>query len=155
MTISCTFENRLDSSPKSCSVKYGTCGQEMYTTQGNTIDEFIIRLKLNSSIASLMNCYVVTASNGTYDIMVNGSLNLAMREGANNAVLSVIVVPVVGLVVGAIIIVIGVIFGKRRWGNQFLLYLTRTIRISNKLWGWGGAAISPPRIPFRFENYLL
>ena len=71
-TISCTFENRLDSSIKSCSVKYGVCGQEMYLIQGNTTTEspFMVTLKLNSSAVYSMNCYIVTASNETLTLMV-------------------------------------------------------------------------------------
>ena len=124
--LSCTFLNKSDSSPKSCSVIYGTCGQEIHTIQGSGIDgsPSMITIKLNSSIINSMSCYIVTASNGTYEIVVNGSINLPMSEKTGNALLSLIVLPAVFLLGmgGIIIIVIGVIFWRRRQqhdGNEF------------------------------------
>ena len=115
-SISCTFLNKADSSPKSCSVLYGTCGQEMDTIQGNAIDgsPFMIIIQLNSSIVRSTDCYIVTASNGTYEIVVNGSISLPMSERADNAPLSLIVIPIVLMVLGVItVIVIGIIFWRR------------------------------------------
>lgn len=126
-SFSCTFLNKSDSSPKSCSVMYGICGQEMSTIQGNAIEGslFTIAIKLNSSIVRSTDCYIITASNGTYEIMLNGSISLpAMSERADNVLLSLIVIPVITvLVVGVIIImVVGIILRRRQQhGNQLCL----------------------------------
>ena len=127
--FSCTFVNESDLSPKSCSIIYGQCGQERYTDQGNVTDgsSFVITIKLNLSIIGSNYCYNVTASNGTYEIVMNGSRNLPMRdEGeSNNAVLSVIVVPIIILVVVIGVISAIVILRQRRrqlHGNQFSFF---------------------------------
>jgi hypothetical protein len=124
-TFSCTFLNELDSSPKSCSVRYGICGQEKYTIQGNISDEspFKISIELNSSIVGFTNCcYIITASNGTYEIMVNGScisLPIVIDNARDLRLLSLIVL----VLVIPILVVLGVIvavFWRRKLvhGNQ-------------------------------------
>ena len=98
MTITCTFENKLDISPKSCSVKYGTCDEEMYFAQGNTTDGPII-LKLISSARDL-NCYIVTASNDTLTVMVKGNLvTHRSNSGAlsTGEIVTIVVLMVIGL----------------------------------------------------------
>ena len=113
-TISCIFQNTSDLSPKSCSVKYGTCDQEMYTIQGNTTDQspFTVMLELNSNP---MNCYVVTASNDTLTLMVNGrfethrstgtSANAGTITGSVIGVLLVLIVLVIASVLTSILVV--------------------------------------------------
>ena len=121
-TISCTFENRLDSSIKSCDIKYGTCGQEMYTTQGNTTVEspFMVRLKLNSNILNSMSCYIVTASNETLTLMVKGEfITQSNNDSVNTSILAgtvigVIIIIMLGLVVVTVIILILVLSYKRK-----------------------------------------
>ena len=121
--------SELDTSPKSCTVRYGICGLEENTIQGNVSDEspFEISIGLNSSIVESINncCYIVTASNGTYEIIVNGSCtSLRMSEGVDDALdlrlvsLIVLVIPITILVVlGAV----SVVFWRRKLqypGNQ-------------------------------------
>ena len=127
-TISCVYENQLDSSPKSCSIKYGVCGQEMSTTQGTTTVEspFMVILRLNSSTINPMNCYVVTASNETFTLMVKGTfVTQSNNDPAVNADIitgSVIcVIILLGLVVmtATTIIVLVVRYQrKQQYGNQ-------------------------------------
>lgn len=127
-TLSCTFLNELDPSPKSCTVRYGICGREEYTIQGDVSDEspFEISIGLNSNIVESTNncCYIITARNGTYEIMVNGSCtSLPMSEGVDNArdlrlvSLIVLAIPITIII---IVVVLGfTIFWKRKvHGNQ-------------------------------------
>ena len=102
---------KLTHPPKFCSVLYGTCSQEMYTIQGNATEgsPFMITVKLNSSIVRSRNYYIVTASNGTYEIRVNGSTNLSgMSEGFNSDVIQ-IVLPIVVVGGSAIMITLTLI----------------------------------------------
>ena len=115
-TFMCTFLNQSDSSPKSCSVTYGTCGKEMYSIQGNTRkgSPFVI---LNSSDIrpTESDCYIITASNGTYEIVVNGSINLPVDErAAPRPFLIAIITFVLVLLLGGIVVTIGVILYWRR-----------------------------------------
>jgi hypothetical protein len=123
-TISCIFLNELDTSPKSCNVRYGICGQESSTIQGNDSNKspLKISIELNSSILGSTNCcYIITASNETYEIKVNGSCtNVPISDGVDNArdlrLLSLIVPITIILVVLGVIV--GVIYWKKRQGNQ-------------------------------------
>lgn len=92
----------------------------MSTIQGNAIEGslFTIAIKLNSNIVRSTDCYIITASNGTYEIMLNGSISLpAMSKRADSALFSLIVIPIaiVSVIIG--VIVIGVIFWRRK--NQY------------------------------------
>ena len=126
MTITCKFENKLDVSPKSCSVEYGTCDKEtyMYSAQDNTTDGSFITLELNST-AMDSNCYIVTASNDRLMVMVKGKFVIHQPDsGAQNAV--IIVVPIVIVVVFILlimtVIIIPIVYLQarrrhRRYGN--------------------------------------
>ena len=94
------FENQQDLSPKLCSVKYGTCDNEMYSAQNHTTDGSLstVTLKLNSSIINPTDCFVVTARNDTFTVMMEG--NFETQQSNNN--LSVIV----GLVIGALLLLL-------------------------------------------------
>ena len=127
-TLSCIFLSKLDTSPKSCTVRYGLCGQEEYTIQGNVSDEslFEISIGLNSSIVELINncCYIITARNGTYEIIVNGSCtSLPANEGVDNAQdlrlvsLTVLAIPITIIIV--VVVLEFTIFWRRKvHGNQ-------------------------------------
>ena len=128
-TISCTFENQLDSSIKSCSVKYGVCGQEMYNTQGNTTTEspFIVTLKLNLSVSNRVHCFIITANNDTHGILVEGRIDVPANGGAN---VPAIIIPVILVLLIAIFVtVIGGItvyyFKRRQHGKLYTLYLSQ------------------------------
>ena len=115
MTISCTFENELDISPKLCSVKYGTCDEEMYFAQGNTTDRPII-LELNPNAVDPMNCYIVTANNDTLTAMIMGKFGTPSNSDilSTSTIVTVIVaLVVVGLAVAAISIIVTTVFVLR------------------------------------------
>ena len=127
-TLSCTFLSELDTSPKSCTVRYGICGQEEYTIQGNVSDEspFEISIGLNSSIVESINncCYIITARNGTYEIIVNGSCtSLPASEGVDNArdlrLVSLIVLLTIPITIIILVVLGFIIFWRRKvHGNQ-------------------------------------
>ena len=102
-TISCTFENQSDPSPKSCSVKYGPCDKEMYFAQNNTTDRSpsIVILMLNSSAINQAECYVITARNDTFTVMVKGNF-----DTQSNRNLGVIVGSVIGAILGLIVVAV-------------------------------------------------
>ena len=101
MTITCTFENELDISPKSCRIEYGTCDRETYyVTKGNATDGPVILL-LNSSATNLMNfCYVVAASNDTFTVMVKGMFMTPSSGDTPNTSRIIIITIVTIMVVG-------------------------------------------------------
>ena len=122
-TFTCTFLNKSDSSPKLCSVTYGTCGKEMYSIQGNTREgsPSVIIINVNSSDirSTESDCYIITASNGTYEIVVNGSINLPVDERAVPHPLIIIVIPIIlvlflVLVLGGIVVGVTIFFWRRR-----------------------------------------
>ena len=106
-TISCTFENELDSSQKSCSVEYGICDQAMNSAQNSTTDDSpsTVTIKLNITAMNSNTCYVVTATNGTFTVMVNGSF----ETPTNNKHLGVIVSSVILAVIMTVIIIAAVV----------------------------------------------
>ena len=113
---------------------YGTCGQEISTIQGNAIEGslFSIAIKLNLSIVRSTDCYIITASNGTYEIMLNGSISLpAMSARADSALrlLSLIVIPIiiVLMVIGVIAIIL---WRRQRHGNHLCLIYYACILIA-------------------------
>ena len=74
-TISCVFLNQSDTSNKTCCITHILCGQ---TAGPTTVQEcnniFPYRIEVNVSGRSKQTyCYVVTASNDTYTVIVNGS----------------------------------------------------------------------------------
>ena len=72
-TIICRFLNELDTSIKSCVVMYGQCGQELdQTARGNSTveDPNTISLPMDSD---RIDCYVVTASSGSFTVVVADS----------------------------------------------------------------------------------
>ena len=90
----------------------------MNTIQGNTTDgsPFTVMLELNSSATGPMNCYVVTASNDTLTLMVNGrfetrrskngaSVNAGTIAGSVISVLLVLVVLVIASVLAPVLVV--------------------------------------------------
>ena len=102
-TISCTFGNELDLSPKSCS--YGICDQEVHIAQNKTTDgsPSTVIIQLNTSSIDPNNCYVVTASNGTFTVMVKGNFQIQLISDSR---LSVIIGSVIGVIVGLIAVTI-------------------------------------------------
>ena len=78
-TISCIFLSELDGSEKSCSIRYGECNQELTEmAAGNTTTSSVIMLNLTLT-SSDSQCYVATASNGTYTVMVDGSIGKVIQ----------------------------------------------------------------------------
>ena len=76
-TITCTFDDPLNITGKSCTVEYGNCNQQIgQTLEGSSTQESpnIVTLKLQSIDSNQMYCYNVTASNGSYTIIVMGSI---------------------------------------------------------------------------------
>ena len=73
-SIYCTFLNDQDMSRKSCNISYAPCGEELKKdVQGNTsMDRIQLQLRLDSSTTDY--CYVVTANNDTFKILVQGKI---------------------------------------------------------------------------------
>ena len=81
-TIFCTFLNELDTTEKSCSIKYGLCNQELVnSTQGfsTTKTPNSVSLKL-TDLSDGVYCYVVSASSDNIAINVKGSV-LSLSKG--------------------------------------------------------------------------
>ena len=73
-TITCTFLNKMDNTTKSCSVRYGPCDNV-----NKTINDDGHRKLPNTVVLQVTNpnssfCYVVTASNGSFTLVVEGRL---------------------------------------------------------------------------------
>ena len=68
-TITCVFQS---SAENSCCIKYGQCHQKLnLTAEGNsTTNKVMLQIKSDRS-----ECYTVTASNGTFAVMVEGSFS--------------------------------------------------------------------------------
>ena len=74
--ISCIFIDELDTSEKSCSVVYGLCNEaqmKLAALSPNTTSSSAT-LDLILSDSSATYCYNLTASNSTYEIMVEGRI---------------------------------------------------------------------------------
>ena len=70
-TLTCIFLNSNDTSEKSCNVRYGQCGQEMRTVSGYSSNNSVtVSLQLSTVYISV--CYIVTASNGSFTVIVEG-----------------------------------------------------------------------------------
>ena len=112
-TISCTFENELDMSPKSCSVKYGMCDQEMYMyfAQNNTTDSSpsTVTLKLNTTATRSKTCYVVMASNDTHTVMVKGNFENQLSSDSRSGTIIVVVICAILLLLCLIVVTMVVI----------------------------------------------
>ena len=77
LTIICTFDDPLNITGKSCTIEYGNCNQQMRPTlEGSSTRESpnIVTLKLQSIDSNQRYCYNVTASNGSYTVIVMGSI---------------------------------------------------------------------------------
>jgi hypothetical protein len=70
-TITCTFLNQLDTSLKSCSVRYGLCDQQQIKTaqENSSSSKIILSLESQNSF-----CYTVIARNSTFAVAVQGSV---------------------------------------------------------------------------------
>ena len=68
-TITCVFQS---SAENSCHVKYGQCHQKLNLTaeRNSTTNKVTLQIKSDRS-----ECYAVTASNGTFAVMVEGSFS--------------------------------------------------------------------------------
>lgn len=76
-TIVCIFRNNARQS-YTCSIRYGQCGKEMnQAAQGNTTMDSSNRVLLKP-VGDLSGCYmyVVTASNTTHTVMVEGKFDI-------------------------------------------------------------------------------
>ena len=77
VNFSCTFQDRQDTSQKSCSIRYGPCrGKLSDTAETTSANESpgIILLMLNPQLIGQTFCYIVTASNTTYTVIVEGQV---------------------------------------------------------------------------------
>ena len=74
--LSCMFLDELDTSDKSCSVQYNPCESDqglMKTAYANTTST-TATLKLNVNGSDVAYCYILTARNSTYEIIVKGRI---------------------------------------------------------------------------------
>lgn len=88
ISIICTFLNQQDTTVKSCSIKYVQCQQKftstpkqlsaMNTTVPNTLQ---VILTFDDSDEARY-CYDVEASNSSYTVHVDGTLNLGKKNHA-------------------------------------------------------------------------
>jgi transposase len=82
----CTFTNNQDLSEKSCSITlYRDCKeQDVLTTQANSTDSQIILVVGSLESDSSVYCYVVTASNDTSTININGTIGQSKPKPLNS-----------------------------------------------------------------------
>ena len=71
-TITCTFLNSSDNSEKICSVEYGHNNKRMTIAANSTSNTVTLELSLDPSNGNYW--FVVTASNGTHTVMVEGNI---------------------------------------------------------------------------------
>lgn len=72
--ITCIFQHQWNTT-KLCSVVYGPCHQNLVHYQAsNTSNSDTVLLNIKPDLLDQMFCYIVTASNGTFTIMVEGTL---------------------------------------------------------------------------------
>lgn len=75
-TLCCTFLKRQNS-VKLCQVQYGPCGQDLtMTDEGTTMFDVVT---LNISVLPISGgdetfCYIVMATDGSYTVLVDGSV---------------------------------------------------------------------------------
>ena len=74
--ITCSFLSQPDSmtSIKSCSVQYGECQNLIFTSYGNSTGNSVTLIVLLSGSIKAY-CYIITASNGTHTVMVEGQIS--------------------------------------------------------------------------------
>ena len=74
-TLSCTFLKRQNS-VKLCYVQYGPCGQDLTMTDEGTTTFDVVPLNISVlSGADETFCYIVMATNGSYTVLVEGSIS--------------------------------------------------------------------------------
>ena len=74
-TVTCKFFSNAD---YSCSIKYGLCQDietKSNTSRSNTTGSNQVLLQIQSG-GSAQLCYVVTARNDTFAVLVNGTFNV-------------------------------------------------------------------------------
>ena len=77
VNVSCTFQDRQDTSQKSCSIRYGPCsGKQSHTVDQMSVDESpnIITVMLKSQVIGQTICYTISATNTTYAVIVEGQI---------------------------------------------------------------------------------
>ena len=92
----CTFLNQLETSEKTCRIEYGLSGEEMtksLTAANTTSNTVLLELELDGLVRNYQ--FVVTASNGTYTVMVEGNIrgiydNLILKHIAAQSLLKFI-----------------------------------------------------------------
>ena len=74
-TVICRFQSHLDTTVKTCSIRYGQCNKNLsqYAEAMSTAD--IISLKLSLELANQMYCYAIKATNGTFTVIVEGHIS--------------------------------------------------------------------------------
>ena len=91
-TISCIFLRELDTSKKSCSIRYGVCNQESTEIAAdNTTTSNVIMLSL-ALTSSESQCYVATASNETHTVMFNGRIRIGKPRSYKYIKLNIIAI---------------------------------------------------------------
>ena len=70
--IICNFTEELDSENRSCSITYGSCeGQRNITAKGVRNSSSIVIIDLPTKSLNVY-CYVISASNGSFTIQIEG-----------------------------------------------------------------------------------
>ena len=81
-TISCVFQNQSDTSEKSCCITYGLCDQErLRNALADCNNYYSLELDL-SGTSRQRYCYIVTASNDTYTVKVEGTFTTGLYNNA-------------------------------------------------------------------------
>ena len=75
--ITCVFLNQPQGMVivKSCQIQYGDCQLKMTLTSNETTTTNDVALNLQFSASGQEYCYVVTASNGSHTVMVEGRIS--------------------------------------------------------------------------------
>ena len=78
-TVLCNFlqHNSSTSQPYTCKIEYGHCEQQLNTTvEGYALAKFpsIVRIDLLPNLQR-WECYIITASNGSYTVLLKGSFS--------------------------------------------------------------------------------
>ena len=82
--ITCIFENRQDTTEKSCIVEYGPCEEPVnQIAQANSTlaDPYLVKIQLDSELSSY--CYTVNASNSTFTVFIEGNITKGMCQDNN------------------------------------------------------------------------
>ena len=70
----CTFLNQSDTSGKMCSIEYGLSGEEMTKMSSANTTSNIVLLELRLDGVDRNYQFIVTASNSTYTVTVEGNI---------------------------------------------------------------------------------